>query len=137
MSGLFQCPLPLAEQDPASLAYLAPEFVTDLTAEPRPYTDVYGLGIILYEMLTGRPPFAGETGAEVCEQVLGREPIPPSRVNPRVGAALDAICLRCLRKDRWQRYPRAYDLITRLRGVLEDSGERGPPRRHSGLEGGD
>lgn len=135
MSGLFQCPLPLAEKDPASLAYLAPEFVTDLTTEPRPYTDVYGLGLILYEMLTGRPPFAGSTGAEVCEQVLSRDPLPPSRVNPRVTSALDAICLRCLRKDRWQRYPRAYDLITRLRGVLDDSGERGPPRRPSGLDG--
>ncbi len=115
MSGLFQCPLPFTEQDPAHLAYLAPEFVRDRTAEPRPYTDVYGLGLILYELLTGRPPFTAATAAEMLDEVLLREPLPPSRLNPHVDADLDAVCLRCLRKDRWQRFSRAYDLLVRLR----------------------
>ena len=115
MSGLFQCPLPLTEQDPAHLVYLAPEFVRDRTAEPRPYTDVYGLGLILYELLTGRPPFTAATAAEMLDEVLLREPVPPSRLNPHVDSELDAVCLRCLRKDRWQRFSRAYDLLVRLR----------------------
>jgi serine/threonine protein kinase len=115
MSGLFQCPLPLTEQDPAHLVYLAPEFVRDRTAEPRPYTDVYGLGLILYELLTGRPPFQAATAAEMLDEVLLREPVPPSRLNPHVDSDLDAVCLRCLRKDRWQRFSRAYDLLVRLR----------------------
>jgi serine/threonine protein kinase len=140
MSGVFQCPWPLTERDPVSLAYLAPEFVRDIHAEPRPYSDVYGLGLILYEMLTGRPPFQAATAQEVMDQVLTREPVPPSRLNPQVPPAVDALCLRCLRKDRWQRFPRAYDLLTRLRHVLDDTdgrSDRGVPRRRStGLSDG-
>jgi eukaryotic-like serine/threonine-protein kinase len=138
MSGLFQCPLPMSAKDPAALARVAPEFVRDPKDEPRPYTDVYGLGMILYELLTGRQPFAAETAEEACEQVLTREPIPPSRLNPQVPQPLDWIVSRCLQKDRWQRYPRAYDLLTRLRKAIDDpnaSGERSVPRRGSGLEG--
>ncbi len=134
-SSLFQVPLPADDADPAGLGYLAPELVRDPNAEPRPYTDIYGLGVILYEMLTGRPPFAGTTAREALEQVRSQEPVPPSRLNSGVTPRLEAFCLRCLRKNPWRRYYRAYDLFTRLRNFQKDpksreiAEERWPQRR--------
>jgi len=125
--GLFLGPLPAEDGEPAGLGYLAPEFVRDPTAEPRPYTDVYGLGVILYELLTGRPPFDGATAGEVLSQVVSRDPAPPSHLNPEVHPALDGVCLRCLRKNPWSRYPRAYDVVTRMRRLADDAGDRGTP----------
>ena len=61
VGSLFLCPLPADDDGLSGLGYLAPERVRDTDAEPRPYTDVYGLGIILYESLTGRPPFVADT----------------------------------------------------------------------------
>jgi serine/threonine protein kinase len=113
--GLLHGPLPVDDPEPAGLGYLAPELVRDPGAEPRPYTDIYGLAVILYELLTGRPPFAGATARELLEQVRARDPVPPSRLNPQVTPHLEAFCLRCLRKNPWRRYPRAYDVLTRLR----------------------
>src|SRR5262249_29930262 len=112
--GLFHGPLPVDEAEPAGLGYLAPELARERRAEVRPYTDVYGLGLILYDLLTGRPPLAGATARETLEQVRSQDPAPPSRFNPDVTPPLEAVCLRCLRKDPWQRYARAYDLLTRL-----------------------
>jgi serine/threonine protein kinase len=112
--GLFQGPLPLDDAELAGVGYLAPEFVSDAGADPRPNTDVYGLGMILYELLTGRPPFAGATAREMLEQVRSHEPIPPSRVNPHVTPQVEDLCLRCLRKNPWRRYSRAYDVFKRL-----------------------
>src|SRR5262249_35655919 len=80
-------------------------------ADPRPYTDVYGLGTILYELLTARPPFAGPTARETLEQVRTQDPVPPSHFNREVTPHLEAFCLRCLRKNPWRRYSRVYDLI--------------------------
>jgi serine/threonine protein kinase len=125
--GLFQGPLPADDQEPAGLAYLAPELIQDRDAEPRPYTDIYGLGVILYELLTGRPPFAGATARETLEQVRGHDPVPPSRLNPEVTPPLDSCCLRCLRKDPWRRYVRAYDLLMRMRHFLDSMEGRGVP----------
>ena len=85
--GLFQGPLPADDSGPAGLGYLAPEMVREPGAEPRPYTDIYGLGMILYELLTGRPPFAGATAREMLEQVRSQDPVPPSRLNARGDAA--------------------------------------------------
>jgi serine/threonine protein kinase len=127
--GLFQAPLPTNDQGPAGLGYLAPELVQNPGAEARPYTDVYGLGMILYELLTARPPFGGATAREVLEQVRSQDPIPPSHLNPAVTPHLEAFCLRCLHKNPWRRYVRAYDLITRLPHFLDEPEGRGVPAR--------
>jgi serine/threonine protein kinase len=117
--GLFQQPVAGSQRIAAGLAYLAPESAVDPDAEPRPHADIYGLGCILYELLTARPPFAGDDAAELLEQVRCQEPLPPSRFNPDVKPPVDELCLRCLRKNRWQRYTRAYDLSARLRYLAQ------------------
>lgn len=123
--GLFQGPLSVdpAAPGPAGVGYLAPELIEGHpNAEARPYTDIYGLGIILYESLTGRPPFAAATARETLEQVRAQDPVSPSRLNSEVTPQLERVCLRCLRKNPWQRYRRAYDLSSRLRYCLESVG---------------
>jgi serine/threonine protein kinase len=122
--SLFQRPQLVDDLDPAGLGYLAPELVQDAGAEPRYYTDIYGLGMILYELLTGRPPFGGADAHEVLEKVRSEDPIPPSRLNPKVTPSLEGCCLRCLRKNPWRRYHRVYDLLMRLR-CLQDNSESG------------
>ncbi|MCI0701031.1 MAG: serine/threonine protein kinase [Planctomycetia bacterium] len=124
--------------DPASVGYLAPELVQDANAEARPHTDVYGLGILLYELLAGRPPFEATTAQEMLEQVRSQEPAPPSRFNPKVTPHLDWFCFRCLKKNPWRRFSRAYDVLTRLRDFQENPedpnlpGQRRPKRPPSG-----
>jgi serine/threonine protein kinase len=113
-SGLFRR-LPAGEAELAGLGYLAPELVHDSDAELRPYTDIYGLGIILYELLTGRPPFVGPTAQVVLERVRSQDPVPPSQLNAEVTPHLEGFCLRCLRKNPWRRYHRVYDVLKRLR----------------------
>jgi serine/threonine protein kinase len=130
--GLFQGPPAMHDPEPAGFGYLAPELTRDPGAEPRPYTDIYGLGVILYELLTGRPPFAGATAQEMLEQVRAQDPTPPSRFNAEVAPPLEAVCLRCLGKDPWRRYTRAYDLLRRLRSFQDDlAGQAGPGERRS------
>jgi serine/threonine protein kinase len=127
--GLSQGPLPPPDHDPAGLGYLAPELVQDPAAEPRAYTDVYGLGLILYELLCGRPPFAAGSAREMVEQVRNHEPVPPSLLNPAVTPHLEAVCLRCLRKNPWRRYYRVFDLIKRLRHLQDDPEGRNVPSK--------
>jgi hypothetical protein len=99
--------------------YMAPEQARGATGEIGPRTDVYALGAILYECLTGRPPFKGETVGETLEQVLTLNPVRPRRLNPRVPGRLEAICLQCLRKSPAERYASGAELAAALRSYLE------------------
>jgi serine/threonine protein kinase len=126
-AGLFLGALPADDTDPAGLAYLAPEWITNPGAELRLSADIYGLGLILYELLTGRPHFSGATAREVHELVQSADPMPPSHLNKEVTPYLDAFCLRCLRRNPWRRYYRAYDVLRRVRHFLADPHGPGMP----------
>lgn len=116
-SGLFPDGTTWLECEAADLAYLAPEVVQDCRVETRPPTDVYGLGLLLYELLARRPAFAADNADGMLAQIQDQEPAPPSMWNPQTPPELDAICLRCLRKTPWRRYLRAFDLARRLRNL--------------------
>jgi serine/threonine protein kinase len=107
---------------PTALAYLAPELLSDPTSEPRPNTDIYGLGLILYELLTGRPAFLAGTAADTLEQVRNGVLAAPSSWNPRVTPRQEAVCSRCLQRDPWRRYARAFSLGKALRELCGEAG---------------
>jgi eukaryotic-like serine/threonine-protein kinase len=105
-------------------AYMAPEQAQGRSRDIGPATDVYGLGAILYEMLTGRAPFQATTFPECFKQIAETAPEPVRKLNPRVDAKLEAICHKCLNKSPAERYAGGLELATELEAYVAGLSKR-------------
>src|SRR5437870_2625811 len=100
-------------------SYMAPEQAVGNNAAVSSVTDVYGIGAVLYQLLTGQPPFAGGTTYETIKLLLDTEPRQPRLLNPKVDRDLSTICLKCLEKDPQRRYSSALELVEDLERWLK------------------
>lgn len=100
-----------------TLPFMAPEQLGDDPANGDPRTDIWSLGVVLYELLTGKLPFDDLSPAKLCEQIRSHVPLPPRGINPHIPPALEAVVLRCLSKAPEERYESAQQLANEIRGA--------------------
>jgi serine/threonine protein kinase len=100
-------------------SYMAPEQAQGKTRDLGPACDIYSLGAMLYELLTGRPPFRAETPIDTVMQVIHNEPVPATLLNPNIDKDLETICHKCLEKDSALRYLTAEALAQDLQNFLD------------------
>ncbi len=119
--------LTMTGQALGSPSYIPPEQAEGRRSELGPRSDVYSLGAILYHLLTGRPPFAGESITATVQQVINDEPVTPRLLNPAVSQDLEVICLKCLEKEPARRYASARELADELGRFQNDEPIRARP----------
>ena len=130
VSRTISAPLTVRGAILGTVPYMAPEQVQGLAADTR--TDIWAMGCLAYEMLTGRRPFEGPTDVAVMGAILEREPLPIRKLAPKISPSLERIVQTCLMKDPDQRIQSAYDLGLQLRWAVEGlHGDTAPPRLSS------
>ena len=110
---------------PGTVSYMSPEQAIGRAIDSR--SDIFSLGVVLYEMLTARLPFEGDNSAETIDNIINTEPMPLARLNYGVTPDLDRVVRKCLEKDRERRYQSVRDLLIDLRNLQRDSDSGATP----------